>query len=100
MVVPHPGFRRKVAEHVGLLLILSSHHNIRRSKHSDRNLFQGFFRILLELADTDDARRWGVAGRSPTRYLRLAERARAARGAGNRRPRRMYVSSRGPSKKG
>src|ERR1700682_2826831 len=47
MVVPHPGFRRKVAEHVGLLLILSSHHSIRRSKHCDRNLFPRFFRILL-----------------------------------------------------
>jgi hypothetical protein len=36
-----------------LLLILSSHHSIRRSKHCDRNLFQGFFRILLaEIEDT------------------------------------------------
>jgi hypothetical protein len=50
-------FRREVAEHVGLLLVLASHHSIRRSKHPGRNLFQAFFRILLV-----EQASWPVAG--------------------------------------
>jgi hypothetical protein len=49
MVFPYPDLRRKVAEHVGLLLVVASHHSIRRSKHPERNLFQAFFRSLLVL---------------------------------------------------
>src|ERR1039458_4442811 len=52
---PYPDLGRKVAEHVGLLLVMASHHSIRRSKHPDRNLFQAFFRSLLEWWDRENS---------------------------------------------